>query len=283
MKDPVEGEAKYKIARRTLEQVMDELPAHFQVGFRAFGHMGFWKEKAGQPADDDPRWNTDSELLIAIGPLDQKNHRQLIKDWINYLKPAGATPLVYSLLHAHKDLSSGWAGPKMVVVVGQGNEWVTIQNHSDAASNMPELSENMRARIKQDLNAGCTVVVPKKAIVIDGRLNETWWRLDPRNGQTLGMGGRGWGASDMVESSVVHNVVTIALVGAALFYIGYCVITTTDQFQKNPLNTEDGRRCLFAGALCAIAIIGGAITEGWIGLAIGGLVCDASILGSHIH
>jgi hypothetical protein len=101
---------------------LDDLPAHFQVGFRAFGHMGFWKEKTGQPADDDPRWNTDSELLIAIGPLDQKNRRQLIKDWVNYLKPAGATPLVYSLLQAHKDLSSGWAGPKMVVVVSDGME-----------------------------------------------------------------------------------------------------------------------------------------------------------------
>jgi hypothetical protein len=54
--------------------------------------------------------------------LDQKNRRQLIKDWVNYLKPAGATPLVYSLLQAHKDLSAGWAGPKMVVVVSDGME-----------------------------------------------------------------------------------------------------------------------------------------------------------------
>jgi hypothetical protein len=166
---------------------------------------------------------------------------------------------------------------------GQGNEWVTIQNHSDAASNMIELSENMRARIKQDLNAGYTVVIPKKAIVIDGHLKETWWRLDPRTGQTLGMGGRGWGASDSVESSAIHSFVSIALVGAALFYIGYCVITTTDQFQKNPLNTEDGRRCLFAGAVCATAIIAGALTGGWALVAVGGVICDVSTLGPYIQ
>jgi D-amino-acid dehydrogenase/Ca-activated chloride channel family protein len=115
-----------------MHQALDELPDDFQVGLRVFGHMGFWglgkDRKPGQPADDDPRWNTDSELKIAIGPLGQlgpskkKTRRQLIKDWINYVKPAGATPLVYSLLQAKKDLSAGWPGPKMVVVVTDGME-----------------------------------------------------------------------------------------------------------------------------------------------------------------
>jgi D-amino-acid dehydrogenase/Ca-activated chloride channel family protein len=132
MKDPVEGEAKYLMARRIMHQALDELPDDFRVGLRVFGHMGFWglgkDKKPGQPADDDPRWNTDSELKIAIGPLGQlgpskkKTRRQLIKDWINYVKPAGATPLVYSLLQAKKDLSAGWPGPKMVVVVTDGME-----------------------------------------------------------------------------------------------------------------------------------------------------------------
>ncbi|MFL5342772.1 MAG: VWA domain-containing protein, partial [Gemmataceae bacterium] len=122
MVDPVEGQPKYQTARRVVQQTLDELPDHFQVGFRAFGHMGFWRGKPGKPADDDPNWNTDSELLISIGRLGEENRRRLIKDWINYLKPAGATPLVYSLLQAHKDLSAGWPGPKMVVVVSDGME-----------------------------------------------------------------------------------------------------------------------------------------------------------------
>src|SRR5271157_443527 len=94
MKDPVEGEPKYLVARRIMLQAVDELPEDFQVGLRVFGHMGFWGNNPGQPADDDPRWNTDSELKISIGSLvDAKNRRKLIKDWINYVKPAGATPL----------------------------------------------------------------------------------------------------------------------------------------------------------------------------------------------
>ncbi len=123
MKDPVEGEPKYLVARRIMHQTVDELPDEFQVGLRVFGHMGFWGNNPGQPADDDPRWNTDSELKISIGSLvDAKNHRKLIKDWINYVKPAGATPLVYSLLQAKADLSGGWPGPKMVNVVTDGME-----------------------------------------------------------------------------------------------------------------------------------------------------------------
>ncbi len=123
MKDLVEGEPKYLVARRIMLQAVDELPEDFQVGLRVFGHMGFWGNNPGQPADDDPRWNTDSELKISIGSLvDAKNHRKLIKDWINYVKPAGATPLVYSLLQAKADLSGGWPGPKMVNVVTDGME-----------------------------------------------------------------------------------------------------------------------------------------------------------------
>ena len=123
MKDPVEGVPKYLVARRIMNQAVDELPADFQVGLRVFGHMGFWGNNPGQPADNDPRWNTDSELKISIGSLvDAKNRRKLIKQWIEYVKPAGATPLVYSLLQAKADLSGGWPGPKMVNVVTDGME-----------------------------------------------------------------------------------------------------------------------------------------------------------------
>jgi hypothetical protein len=122
MKDPVEGGPKYLVARQIMHEVLDELPDDFQVGLRVFGHRGFWGNKRGRPANNDPRWNTDSELKISIGPLHEKNRRKLIEDWIDYVKPAGMTPLVYSLLQAKKDLSAGWPGPKMVVVVTDGME-----------------------------------------------------------------------------------------------------------------------------------------------------------------
>ena len=126
MKDPVEGQAKYLMARRIMQEVLDELPDDFHLGLRVFGHMGFWglgkDKKPGYPADDDPRWNTDSELVIAIGALHEKNRRKLIKNWVNFVQPAGATPLVYSLLQAKKDLSTSWPGPKMVIVVTDGME-----------------------------------------------------------------------------------------------------------------------------------------------------------------
>ena len=122
MADPVEGKPKIETARKILKEVVNELPDHYQVGFRAFGHFGFLKGKDGYAAQDDPRAMTDSELLVEIGRIKEANRRQRIKEWIDYLKPAGWTPLVYSLLEAHKDLSAGYTGPKMVVVVSDGME-----------------------------------------------------------------------------------------------------------------------------------------------------------------
>ena len=86
-----------------LRKVLKELPGSFQVGLRVFGHVGFWAGKKGQPPDNDPRWKTDTELMISIGPLGQKDRGKLIKQWIDFVEPRGATPLVYSLLRARKD------------------------------------------------------------------------------------------------------------------------------------------------------------------------------------
>ncbi len=122
MKDPVEGEPKFLVARRIMNQAVDELPDGYRVGLRVFGHMAFWGDNPGLPAENDPRYDTDSELKIAIGGIEEQDRRRLIKDWINQVKPAGATPLVYSLLQAKTDLSGGWPGPKMVNVVTDGME-----------------------------------------------------------------------------------------------------------------------------------------------------------------
>ena len=43
--DKVDGEPKYLIARRVLNQFLGDIPDHFQVGFRVFGHMAFWGNK----------------------------------------------------------------------------------------------------------------------------------------------------------------------------------------------------------------------------------------------
>jgi Ca-activated chloride channel family protein len=122
MNDKVDGEPKYVIARRVLIQVIDDIPDHFHVGFRVFGHMGFWGNKPGTPDYEDPGYYTDSELMVSIGNLREKNRRKLVKDWVNYLKPAGATPLVYSLLQARKDFPANWKGPKMVLLLSDGEE-----------------------------------------------------------------------------------------------------------------------------------------------------------------
>jgi hypothetical protein len=123
MAEKVDGEEKSRIARRVMDKVLAELPDQFQVGLRVFGHVGFWDwRKKGEPADNDPRWNTDSELMVPIGPLSDNNHRKRIKERIDFVEPKGNTPLVYSLLQARKDFPDSWKGPKAVVLVSDGME-----------------------------------------------------------------------------------------------------------------------------------------------------------------
>ncbi len=122
MKELVEGQPKYLAAQRVMTDLLKALPDDATVGLRIFGHMRFWDPtKEPMPDAADVRYKSDSELVVSIGQLSSQR-RKVIKEWIDYLTPKGATPLVYSLIKASKDFPANWIGPKTVVIVSDGME-----------------------------------------------------------------------------------------------------------------------------------------------------------------
>jgi hypothetical protein len=74
--------------------------------------------------------------------------------------------------------------------------WVTIRSHEDAEWSTVALPAGIKARIARDLAAGYVCVVPTKPVVLHEREAVAWWTIDPKTGQTLGMGARGWGEAE---------------------------------------------------------------------------------------
>jgi hypothetical protein len=126
MRELVEGRPKNEIAREVMAELLKELPEDHHVGLRLYGHWGQWILRKTDPKAeilraDDPRLNTDSELVVAIQPLSDKQ-RSKIEGWLNWAQPRGSTPMVYSLLQARKDFTGSHLGPKTVVLISDGEE-----------------------------------------------------------------------------------------------------------------------------------------------------------------
>jgi hypothetical protein len=76
---------------------------------------------------------------------------------------------------------------------GERARWLTIRNSQSAAWQKMPLPKDVRARIEQDLESGYVVMVPEQPVPVEDRSVTGWWRIDPKNGQVLGIGERGWG------------------------------------------------------------------------------------------
>lgn len=98
---------------------------------------------------------------------------------------------------------------------GHSIEWLTIRNARDREWRSVELPKDVRARIEQDLEAGFAVMVPKKAVPLNGRAIVGWWRIDLRSGQTLGIGDRGWGQTTS-EKLIIIAVLSLPLTGICM-------------------------------------------------------------------
>ena len=69
----------------------------------------------------------------------------------------------------------------------QGVEWVTLRRADDPAWSNVKLSPDAVTRIRAELAAGATIVVPSRTVARNGREQVAWWRFDPGSGRCLGM------------------------------------------------------------------------------------------------
>lgn len=107
MKEGLDGREKIAIARESLKEVLNKIPAESHIGFRAFGHNLGHK---------DPNTCTDTELLFPIGKVD----RQKLDETIQKINVRGETPLAYSLEKAGDDFAADVK--KTVVLLSDGKE-----------------------------------------------------------------------------------------------------------------------------------------------------------------
>lgn len=71
--------------------------------------------------------------------------------------------------------------------------WVVVREAGDMEELDSDVDRDVRSRIAAELEAGRVVMLPKRAIEIEGAPQVAWWSVDPRSGATLGIGSRGWG------------------------------------------------------------------------------------------
>jgi hypothetical protein len=78
----------------------------------------------------------------------------------------------------------------------QGIDWQLVKNPEDKKWEKWRLSEDIRQRIQESLASGWSVLVPKRPLVIEGKARLGWWRVDLRNGETLGVMDTGFHQAD---------------------------------------------------------------------------------------
>jgi hypothetical protein len=129
-------------------------------------------------------------------------------------------------------------------------EWLKIQNPSDQNLQKVELGKDERARIEQDLAAGYIVLVPNKTIHTQGRSLFAWWRIDPKDGATLGI------CSDGKGQALVEYAVKVVHISLSVI----CWATTSDGWDATwcLVSFIVGRGSFFGSRLimelCAIVI-----------------------------
>lgn len=126
MKDKMGQQTKLEVARDVVGDVLENLPDGVHLGLRLYGHRGVWVLRRTNPAagpvpPDDPRLDTDSELVEPIGPLSAAK-RDKLRRWLDWSRPLGNTPMVFSLLEARKDFADVSQESKTVILISDGKE-----------------------------------------------------------------------------------------------------------------------------------------------------------------
>ena len=84
--------------------------------------------------------------------------------------------------------------------------WLAADSSKNISLLESNLPEDIVARMKKQLNQGFVVVAPEKVVFINSKPVVIWWRIDPRTGDTLIIGEKGWGQA-MVEYVEEVNIV----------------------------------------------------------------------------
>ena len=90
---------------------------------------------------------------------------------------------------------------------------IVIRSKDDGAFSALSWPPVVRGQVERDLEAGNVVVIPRASARATAVRDCVWWRVNPRTGQSLGMGGPGWGQS-MTEKAVIYGILVMGFFDA---------------------------------------------------------------------
>ncbi len=112
------------------------------------------------------------------------------------------------------------------VVFSGDKDWLVLKNQEEEAYRGLKLDPDSLERIRQDLEQGYIVLAPQRSFKIDGREWVTWWRINPRTGQTVGVGEHGWGQAIVEYVEIAQTMIQLKLQVEAYMGIMECVVNT---------------------------------------------------------
>ena len=138
----------------------------------------------------------------------------------------------------------------------RGEAPITLRAPKDLDAAAAQLPAEVRQRVARDLADGYVVVLPSARMGEDP-LACGWWRVDPRSGGTLGIGGHGWGAT-LVEASIKTKfAVTLAIM---VLVWGACQAKFAFLKGFDKMEAADDRTCACAAVLGGFAFMGLVLT-----------------------
>jgi hypothetical protein len=102
-----------------------------------------------------------------------------------------------------------------LMATGAGGEWLNVRDARDPAWQQANIPRDARSRIESDLSAGYLVSAPRASVEMQGQPSFAWWRIDPRRGDCLGIGSRGWG------QTAVERIITTTFLIWPLVVVTY--------------------------------------------------------------
>lgn len=75
-------------------------------------------------------------------------------------------------------------------------DWIFVQRADESVLSRIPFPADALARMEEDLAAGYVVVAPAETVTVHSAPFVGWWRVDPRSGDVLGIGPRGWGNAE---------------------------------------------------------------------------------------
>jgi hypothetical protein len=145
----------------------------------------------------------------------------------------------------------------------RGEPWIAVTARDAGKLSAMDLPVDVKQRMGDELKAGRTVLLPEK----NGSVF-AWWSVDPKTGQTLGIGGNGWGTE-----AAEYSLTTSTLVWKTAVYFA-CLGAVV----HGRAGGDSGGKAVAGAAACTAGFIAGIMGYSAAGDAISAISSGVSFM-----